>query len=256
MKLKEMTKKNWKIILFGPVGVGKTGLALTLGEKAQVLDMDDGLITGQAMQDKFTKDRLEVDVKTAYEEKLDTAMAFPKAKGIITSVCNLCMKGDYKFDYFILDSLTALAEASLRSTMFLSGRLGTAPEIQHWGMAFMEIKDIMLMLRMLPITVVLIAHEQTREVDKQPVVEIAVQGKNLPSQIPRYFDEVWRMMIRNLAGGKKSYVRQTKGTAAVKVRSRGDLDDMIDTGIGMKGILAKLEEKLKMKGEANVKKGT
>ncbi len=80
MKLREMTKKYWKIILFGAVGVGKTGLALTLGSKAQVLDMDDGLITGQSMQDEFTKDRLEVDVKTAYEEKLTTATAFPKAK--------------------------------------------------------------------------------------------------------------------------------------------------------------------------------
>lgn len=239
-KLSELKKDYWKILLYGPVGRGKTALALTLGEEAQVLDMDDGLMTGLGLKDSFYKARTSVDVLQFLEKGSSSATAFARARASITRITNEAVAGRYPFKYFILDSYTALAEAAVRYVMFNDSKLGEAPQIQHWGMAFVEIKNVMLLLRVMPLTVVMIAHEQCREVDKRPLVEIATPGQKMPHEIPRYFDEVWRMMLKNLAGGKVAYVVQTKGTATVTARSRSNLPTDTNTEIGMPSLLGLL----------------
>jgi SpoVK/Ycf46/Vps4 family AAA+-type ATPase len=45
-KLKDLKFQHPKILLWGRPGCGKTALALTLGTRAQVLDCDEGLMTG------------------------------------------------------------------------------------------------------------------------------------------------------------------------------------------------------------------
>jgi len=241
-RLSEMEMDRWMILLYGPVGRGKTALALTLGKDAQVVDLDDGLRTGLTLRDEFYDSRRSVDVVQCLEKSASTATAFTLAKRHITSVVDQCNKGKYPFKYLVLDSYTAMAEAAVRKVLSDNNKLGQAIEIQHWGMAFSEIKHILLMLRVLPITVVMIAHEQARVVDKMPMVEIATPGQKMPMEVPRYFDEVWRMKIANKPGGKLGYVIQTKGTPCVTARSRSNLADGTDANLGMPKILTLLKE--------------
>ena len=56
MKVSDLQKNEPppNILLYGEVGCGKTILALTLGEHAQVIDVDLGLRSGYSLKDEFT----------------------------------------------------------------------------------------------------------------------------------------------------------------------------------------------------------
>ena len=234
-----------KILMYGKVGSGKTALTLTLGSKLTMIDMDDGLRTGLTLQDKFTEDRKSVEVVQFLErEPHKTAGAFAAVKNYIYGLSSRFQKRPYPFEALALDSLTAYADAALNYIMFNSGKLGKQPEIQHWGLAFAEIKNVLQVMRSLPIIVVVIAHEQVKSVgtleSREESLEIAVKGRNLPAEICRLFDEIWYIRSRAAAGGKFDYVLQTHSDALLEARSRSQLPNYTNTNIGMWEIIRKL----------------
>lgn len=251
MKLSELAPKPPKIILWGPLGTGKTALALTLGARAQVIDIgEDGLLTGMTLQDAWTEHRRAVDVvQFLNKEPHKKADAFQRCKDHVFKVANECHKGVYPFQALIVDSLSELARLAVQQILYNSGRPGQNPEIQHWGLAFTEILSVIDCLRNLPIPVILIGHDQLYSVgegkDKEDRIELAVSGKNMPTQIPRGFDEVWYMRVKPAGAGVNKYLLQTKTSNYVLCRSRGNLPDMTDSSCGMWELLARLGYKPK-----------
>lgn len=238
MKVADIEMLPPKILLYGEVGVGKTALALTLGAKAQVLDLDGGLRTGLSITDSFRQDRMSVDVKSFRDhEPHKRAKAFAALKTAVYEIHNDLVNKRYQFKALIVDSLSSLADLAVNYVMFNSGKLGASPEIQHWGIAFTEIKNVLSVIYTLPIPVVVIAHEQVKTVGsgaaKRDTLEIAIQGKNLPAQICRYFDEIWYMRSRPIGGGKFQYVLQTVNDDLLAARSRACLPNYTDTACGM-----------------------
>lgn len=244
MKVGEVTIKAPKILLYGDVGTGKTALALTAGERAQVIDLDDGLMTGVTLQDQFTAERKKVDAYSYVEpEPQKKAVVFHQVKQKIIGIANDCVRKVYPYDLLIVDSLSALAESAVAQIMTNSGKFGQAPEIQHWGLAFLEIKSVMSVIRSMPIPVILIAHEQTKSIgkgmDKDEKLQIAVAGKNLPSEIARYFDEIWYMRVADGPQNKKLRRIQTVADEKRLARSRFNVPDMTDVSCGMWELLKK-----------------
>lgn len=225
-------------MIYGEVGAGKTALALTLGARAMCIDMDEGLRTGITLQDSFTSDRKAVEVRQFLETNPQKdATAFAKCKSFVYGLTAEFQKGR-PFEALILDSLSSFAEGALRYIMSNSGQLGKAPEIQHWGLAFNEIQNVLAVMRSLPIPLVIIAHEQVKMIGKagpnqESKLEIAISGKNLPSRICRYCDEVLYMRARPVGAGKMQYVVQTVGDDKLMARSRSNIPNLTDTKVGM-----------------------
>lgn len=232
MNVADIADKAPHVLLYGGVGTGKTALALTLGKRAEVIDLDDGLKTGVTLKDAFTEDRRAVTVSRFIEkEPHKRATVFQQAKLRIYAIATELNQGKYPYDALILDSLSSFADSALRQIMGNSGDVNATPQIQHWGLAFNEIRNVFAVIRAMPIPVVIIAHDQ--EGKEEGKIEIAISGKKLPSQIARYFDEVLYMRVKQLGGGKVGYVVQTLNDSRVECRSRANLPNMTDTSVGM-----------------------
>lgn len=226
MKLSELPPdKPAKVLIYGPAGRGKTALLLTLGERLQVIDMDDNLEVGLGLNDNLRSERLKVDVKQFLDPGYpDKIVAFDRVKEYLRGVMTSCHKGKYPFDILGLDSLTSLAAASQNQIMRNAGKLGKAPQIQEWGLLLQEIENVITIIRALPIPVVILAHETSFVADDINQVQIAIPGQKLPGKITRMFSEIWYIRIRAMGGGKQQIYIQTSPTEAVTCRSARGLE--------------------------------
>ena len=241
-----------KILLMGTFGTGKTLWTCSLGEKALVIDLDNGLRSAATYQDKLTSKRKLIDVKTCWEDNPLKATAFMKALSYIRTVADECRKGTFKRQALIIDGYTTLADASVRDVMARNGMLGQQPQIQHWGLAFGQLEALLLELRALPIVVVLIAHVRRVIVDEISKFEISSPGQKLPNKIPCYFDEVWMTEIKG-SGNNQKYVCKTTGTSIFPCRTRGNIGNELDMNEDFSLIMEKLGHKWQpIKSEAAV----
>lgn len=228
MKPTELASKPPKILLYGPPGRGKTSLFMTLGEKAQLIDLDGNADVALGLNDNLRSKRLECDVKQFLEEDATKATAFRKVKEYIMGLGAQIKAGKFPYEIIGLDSLTSLAVGSQDFVMGNSGRLGQNPEIQHWGLLLTEIANIVKALKALPIPAIILAHEEVilGGEDKVEKVEIAIPGRKLPGQITRQFSEIWYMKIRPVGQGKQEISIQTLATHSITARSgRGLMTD-------------------------------
>jgi hypothetical protein len=244
-----------KILLMGPYGTGKTALALTLGEYAEVIDLDNGLRTAVGLKDKFTEARLSVEARLCWEERYDIATSFAKAKSNILDVVSSCRKKTYKKKALIVDGLTNLVDCSVRSVCGNQGDPNKKPTLPVWGMAIGEIENLLIALKSLPIVVVLIAHTfqviQDGEIDEgetdsatgkkfdsKPLITevLACSGQKLPGKVTAAFDEVWRMEVQ----GNRFCLRSIR-LARAPARSRACLPDKTDANLGLVEILKKID---------------
>ena len=240
MKLSELQPHPPKILLTGTFGVGKTLLATSVGETAQVLDLNNGLRSAIMFKDSFTTDRAKVDVIQCLEPDPTKAIAYSKCKSYIESIAGECRIKTYKYKVLIVDGFTDLAEYATRAVLSDNGLLakGAAPQIQHWGLAFNNIENVLITLKSLPIAVILIAHMRRYETDDGSTkFEIATPGKKLPEKIPTFFDEVWFMDVKYKGNGVNEHVVQTTSTSVVPCRSRDCVATNQLASIGMKSFL-------------------
>lgn len=248
-KLRDLKrKKPPSILLYGPLGSGKTVFALTLGATAQVWDFDDGLESGMNVQDEFTDFRQDVDVRQFIEDAPEKkANAFMKCMSHAIDVANLSRKGKWPFEAIIIDSLTSLCDAALNQVLANAGRLTKGnPQIQDWGLAFIELKRLLQIVRSIPVPKIVIGHDMQKQMNREEGKDddwrtmIALPGVNLPTQISSAFDEVWYMRAKQAGGGKRKYIIQTLGSEKLDCRSRKCLPNLTDTSVGAWEILKRL----------------
>lgn len=248
MKLSELPQSSPKIFVYSEIGGGKTALGLTLGARCQVADLEAGLTTGLKVQDNFTADRLATDIRLFRDDDASRpGTLWPKFKAYVYGLPKEIRDKTWNFDALFVDSFSACVESATDMIMSNSGMIGKNPEIQHWGLAFNEVKNVFDILISLPVVLLVSGHEEIKTIPKGKSVStagkekedveyrlgVATPGKNLASQILRKFDEVWYMRARPAGGGKFEYVVQTSKDAVIAAKSRGCLPNMTNTNIGM-----------------------
>lgn len=200
-----------RILLMGDSGTGKTHFIGTM-PKPFVCDFDRGL---QTLRGKPVK---------ALPYNPDDWAAFRK------EVMDWRKGPKYDCLTFAVDSLSMAADSAMRYVLNKNGRAGQQPNIAEWGEAIREVKDLLGYLTTLPCNVVVTAHmemvkdELLGDLQYRPLIF----GKDLPSRLPIYFDDVFKTVVQTkLEGGKtvSSYRLQVKPdmrTSMIKSRMNTD----------------------------------
>jgi hypothetical protein len=102
----------------------------------------------------------------------------------------------YGCETFCVDSLTFYAEAVLADVLRRNNR--KKPELQDWQEAITAVKDMVAGVVTLPCHAVITAHFA---LEKDELVggmlwQVSIYGRQLPGQLPAYFNDVWITTIQ------------------------------------------------------------
>ena len=219
MKAYELSALPPKILIYSRAGLAKTALLMTLGEKLLMHDLDDNMEVAFSLNDKFKTDRMAVEVKQFLDPDPTKATAFARLKKAVLDVSNECLRGDFAYEYYGLDSLTSLATAVQNQIMGNAGKIEQNPQIQHWGLIITEIERVVTWVRALPIPAFILAHETTFVTEDHNEVQISIPGQKLPGKILRMFNEIWYIRAKATGGGNTDLYIQTVPTQAITCRS-------------------------------------
>lgn len=225
-----------KILLMGKWGSGKSALAMTLGKRAQMIDLENGVYASR-IQDSFFSKRQEVDIVSIYDEKPGEATAWARLKSHVDKIAHAVNQKKWPFECLIVDSLTVFQEISLNFIMANSGKLGKQPEIQHWGMNFNEMSNVLQQLRAIPIPVIVLAHVVQTLENESVKLELAIPGKANPQKIPGMFTEVLYCKVQTGAANKTQFLLQSKPSGLVSCRSSSQIPDNYDMTQGMEKLI-------------------
>ena len=250
MLLKDAVLSPPKILLLGAPGTGKTVLATTLGHRAVVLDLNNGMASARMHKDKWTVERGECEIKKCWGEGGPEAM-WKRAVGYVDSYFNAPER-----PALVVDGLSDLLESSLGNVLSFKGKwTDTNPPKagwDEWGTAIAQIKRVMWKLRLMQNVVVVVGHTYLADVpvageklaasekERPPLKEvISCYGKSLPGDVLAGFDEVWFTRVKGF-GSTRKWMLQSVSNAGAECKSRRCLEDGSDMNLGMEGLLAKV----------------
>ncbi len=222
-----------KILLIGGPGSGKTCLATTLGPKAVVLDLNNGLASAQTLNDKFQSQRGKCDVKRCWGGGPD--LMWKRTVGYINSFAQAPDR-----PALVIDGLSDLTGASLGQILTMKGKwTDTDPKnatMQEWGIAISQVQRVLWTLRSMDSLVVVVAHTKQVEQDGVTKDTLSCYGKALPGEICAAFDEIWYLKTIGF-GDKRKRIIQTQPTGGTDCKTRRQLPDGSDVNLGLEGLL-------------------
>lgn len=219
MKAYELALLPPKPLIYSRPGLGKTALALTLGPTCLYYDLDDNMEVAFGLRDQFRDERLNVEVEQFIDRDPHKATAFTEFNRQVLAVAKACVQGNFEYEYLVVDSLTSLSVACMHNVLASERKIGTNPEIQHWGKRDTALFRVVSILRTLPIPVFMLAHEMIEDTGGTQVVKIAVEGKKLPPKIVRMFNEIWYLRAKPAGAGVTELFLQTVPTTSITCRS-------------------------------------
>jgi len=205
----EVAKELWHTLLYGVSGCGKTRFAAACPKRSLILDIDHGIQSAAGMDVDFLTD--------------DNEKGWPYWQKVLEWV----LTGDHDYEEVFLDSFSALSDEVLKEVMKTNNR--SVPAQKDYGdqiRILQRIIDRLTLQRRVRITV--LAHETVRLNEEGQVIKYIplVIGRKFPDDVPRFFDEVWRMIVRSKGTGakaRKERILLTQGTSMFLAESRLDL---------------------------------
>jgi adenylate kinase family enzyme len=233
VKLKDYEPGSMKILLLGPSGSGKTCLACTLGARAWVLDLNNGLASATLLRDAHQARRQECEVKNCWGD--DPGAMWRKATSYVDSFIK-----DGKAEALVIDGMSDLAEAALGMVLSASGKWTTnevkPTTMQEWGFAIGLIQRLLWKFRTTSKLLVIIAHTRLIEQDDRLKEVLDIYGKSLPGKVLATFDEVWYTKVEG-AGATRKYAIQSLSSSGVECKTRRQLPNGVSMDLGMEALL-------------------
>jgi hypothetical protein len=229
-----------KALIVGAPGTGKTGALASLAEAGyniRVLDFDNGL---DILSHVCTKpERIEYETLTdEYSTKsgkpmLKSAKAFPAAMKLLDNWHG----GVYTWtpdDVLVIDSLSLMARSAMNYVMFINGKLGQKPQIQHWGEAMELVENLLAVLYSTSVGcnvivnshIVYIGEDEDGPTTGYPMAI----GSKLPPKIGRYFNS---MLLARTLGTKRVLATQSVGNIQCKNPAPNDVPKQLDLATGL-----------------------
>lgn len=219
------TEGNFKLLLMGEAGIGKTVLGTSFPGGTRVLDFDNKIDSAALYwKSKNDADRLKrIDV-TQFKPDLGTADPIQDVLRIFNEeLIPQQRAGKMKFDTLLLDSLTTFSGAALRHIVRTNPGIkrnetkqGPQPGLQDYGILRREFQRIITGLLSLPCNVIMLSHIAIEKDDwTGQIMRHAMMDGSFARELPIYFKEVWRMYVKD---GKRMV--QTQSDAMYNCRSQ------------------------------------
>jgi hypothetical protein len=194
-----------KILVHGPAGAGKTRLCATTGdlEHTLIISAEGGLLSIQSFEIDVVQVSSVGDVYEAYE---------------------FLRKGDHKYRWVCLDSISELAEVVLQGEK-LRHRDGR----RAYGEMADTVFDLLRGFRNLPYNVVMTA-KQAREEDEGRFLYVPLlPGRQLTQSIAYLFDEVFALRVEPNGEGQPVRLLQTGKSRNYEAKDRSGLLALYET---------------------------
>lgn len=243
--LKTLKQYDPTILLYGPLGTGKTAFTSQAGPHGLLFDFDRGIKTASTMPDEFKELRHELEFEDFYEDNPLQGKVWAKATAYINSLSKTwAASPTARKRIVILDSFTGLIKCAKYSLLARQGHQGKTLTQQEWGILFAEMENFFDAFRGLPAIKIMTGHEMPCEDASGMITKrLLCPGKKLPMEIAGFFDDVFYTKIMKV-GGKTRHILTSKGNAAVEARTRTNFRDDFDMDDGLYTLLEKLGYKV------------
>ena len=207
-----------KLLLCGDSGSGKTSALASLanaGKKLRILDYDNGL---DILPSLLNKDAIDNVSFVTLTDSLGQATAFRKGAQLLSN----WKDGDEDLGpvkewgedtVLVIDSLTLMGEAALRSALVFNNKKTTEQASQpEWGAAARDVQNIIQYITggEVKCNVVVTSHMQYMEGDMGTSKAYPTSvGSKLSTKIGRYFNCVCRIDTRSSSKGTERTLRTT-----------------------------------------------
>lgn len=194
-----------KILVHGPAGAGKTRLCATTGdlEHTLIISAEGGLLSIQSFEIDVVQVGSVGDVYEAYE---------------------FLRKGDHKYRWICLDSISELAEVVL-----MGEKLRHRDGRRAYGEMADTVFDLLRGFRNLPYNVVMTA-KQAREEDEGRLLYVPLlPGRQLTQSIAYLFDEVFALRVEPNGEGQPVRLLQTGKSRNYEAKDRSGLLALYET---------------------------
>lgn len=187
-----MPSTHDNIFIYADSGVGKTVFSCSSQKRRTLLfNIEDGWKSAKTWQGSPDGVFPPINHNLVHvTERIDSSDKFLAAY-------NYLLQNVRNYDLVVLDTATELQKVLIRD--IINKRKKLIPEQQDWGMALSQMEFFFTQMRMLPLTKIVLAHEQLKYNPNTGYNEYgpSFQGA-IRTDFARHFDEIWRLMLQQV----------------------------------------------------------
>jgi len=196
MNTKDITLEGWHemCLLYGPPGTGKTHFLKGMPKPCYVFDFDGGVMTlrGEDIEYDTFFDKIEAGKGNQADKIRGSA-----AEEVYSTLSSWQGPGNCPYASIALDSISTFQESLKNWELKTTGR--PKATLAEWGNVMERLTKLFTLLKNIEAHKVVTAHELLiqDETSGLLVFKPLVVGKKLPNKMPLYFDEVYRLFIKD-----------------------------------------------------------